>query len=105
MERTDSHERAAGPPRLNLAGNKPSWREREAAKKAAEANGGAAAGGAQGNAPAPPAPAPTETLKPSGAAGKYVPRHLREKQVAMFAPDGWAALENKATHIRARAWS
>ncbi|RYO75709.1 hypothetical protein DL766_010036 [Monosporascus sp. MC13-8B] len=80
MERTDSQERAAGPPRLNLAGNKPSWREREAAKKAAEANGGAAAGGAQGNAPAPPAPAPSETLKPSGAAGKWVPRHLREKQ-------------------------
>ncbi|RYO74433.1 hypothetical protein DL764_010836 [Monosporascus ibericus] len=80
MERTDSHERAAGPPRLNLAGNRPSWREREAAKKAAEANGGAAAGGAQDTAPAPPTPAPSETLKPSGAAGKWVPRHLREKQ-------------------------
>ncbi|RYP79393.1 hypothetical protein DL769_002977 [Monosporascus sp. CRB-8-3] len=80
MERTDSHERPSGPPRLNLTGNKSLWREREAARKAAEANGGAAAGGAQGNAPAPPAPAPSETLKPSGAAGKYVPRHLREKQ-------------------------
>ncbi|KAI1393451.1 uncharacterized protein F4822DRAFT_384707 [Hypoxylon trugodes] len=88
MERTDSNERpSAGPPRLNLAGNKPSWREREAAKKAG------------GDSSAPPAPrgrerererdsappaqaaqAPTETLKPSGAPGKWVPHHLREKQ-------------------------
>uniref|UniRef100_A0A8H7TM79 PCI domain-containing protein n=1 Tax=Bionectria ochroleuca TaxID=29856 RepID=A0A8H7TM79_BIOOC len=35
IERTDSNERSSGgPPRLHLAGNKPSWREREAAKAA-----------------------------------------------------------------------
>ncbi|KAL2019676.1 hypothetical protein VTK56DRAFT_9295 [Thermocarpiscus australiensis] len=102
MERTDSNERPAGPPRLNLVGNKtgPSWREREAAK--------AAAGGAGGSAPPPDragppprvpsgrgvpmdrvgsgrgdrdakdnnGPAP-EPLKPSGAPGKYVPKFRR----------------------------
>ena len=49
MERTDSNERppAAGPPRLNLAGSKPSWRDREAAK--------AAGGGAGPDRDAPPA--------------------------------------------------
>lgn len=34
MERTDSNERPSGPPRLALAGGKPSWRDREAAKHA-----------------------------------------------------------------------
>ncbi|KAG8526903.1 eukaryotic translation initiation factor 3 subunit A [Bacidia gigantensis] len=40
-ERTESSERpvASGPPRLNLAGNKPTWREREAAR--AHQGGGA----------------------------------------------------------------
>lgn len=41
MERTDSNDRTGGPPRLNLAGgNKPSWRDRQAAKGAAGASGG-----------------------------------------------------------------
>jgi translation initiation factor 3 subunit A len=100
MERTDSNERPSGPPRLALAGNKPTWREREAAK--------ASGGGDSRDAPPPaprssagglplargrsgrsenerdgsPAPAPsgtTETLKPSGAPGKWIPRHLRDK--------------------------
>ena len=83
-ERTDSNERPSGPPRLQLAGNKPSWREREAAKKAGgQSNGGGAASNAQADAPARPAapPAqPSETLKPSGSSGKYVPRHRRENQ-------------------------
>ena len=41
MERTDSNERpaASGPPRLNLAGGKPSWRDRQAAKTAAGDSG------------------------------------------------------------------
>jgi translation initiation factor 3 subunit A len=86
MERTESNSRAGGPPRLNLSGGKPSWREREAARIA---SGGAApspeptpASGAAVSArnDAPPAPASTEALKPSGAPGKWVPRHLREKQ-------------------------
>ncbi|KAI1640951.1 eukaryotic translation initiation factor 3 subunit A [Biscogniauxia mediterranea] len=80
MERADSNGRTPGPPILNLKGKQPSWREREAAKAQAQA-----AGGAKDTAPAPaPAPAPAqssgETLKPSGAAGKWVPRHLRDKQ-------------------------
>lgn len=33
--RTDSNEPPAGPPRLSLAGNKPTWREREAQRLAA----------------------------------------------------------------------
>lgn len=80
MERTDSGSRASGPPRLNLpgrTGGQPSWREREAAKANA---GGAAppepAGGVKTDAP----PASGEPLKPSGAPGKWVPRHLRDKQ-------------------------
>jgi translation initiation factor 3 subunit A len=100
MERTDSNERPSGPPRIALAANKPSWRDREAAK--------ASSGGDSRDAPPPtprssagglplargrsgrsenerdgsPAPAPsgtTETLKPSGAPGKWIPRHLRDK--------------------------
>jgi translation initiation factor 3 subunit A len=103
LERTESSDAptASGPPRLSLAGNKPTWREREAARAA----GGAAPAG---DAPAPSAPAslptargrepernhspaapaaaspapagpPAEPLKASGAPGKYVPRHLRDK--------------------------
>ncbi|KAI0526244.1 hypothetical protein F5B22DRAFT_584962 [Xylaria bambusicola] len=81
MERADSNSRAGGPPRLNLAGQsgKPSWREREAAR----ASGGAAppepAGGAKSDAKSDAPPASGESLKPSGAPGKWVPRHLREK--------------------------
>lgn len=86
VERTASDERPSGPPRLALAGGKPSWRERELAKAA----GGAA--GAERDGPAPPVrqlssrgengreTPPQETLKPSGAAGKWVPRHLREQK-------------------------
>ena len=93
MARTDSNDRPAGPPRLALAGGKPSWRDREAAKAT---GGGAPSGGvplsrgrsgrgeeeeSPARAPAPaPAPAPTgDSLRPSGAAGKFVPPHLRNK--------------------------
>lgn len=81
---------SGGPPRLALAGNKPSWRDRQAAKEATE--------GADSTPPtslpsrgrldreegrtASPAPAastpPTETLKPTP--GKFVPPHLRNKK-------------------------
>ncbi|KAK7750944.1 eukaryotic translation initiation factor 3 subunit A [Diatrype stigma] len=96
LQRTDSNERpSAGPPRLPLAGSKPSWREREAAKQAGgHANGGAPSREfgrstpppARGtppparNTPPPAAAQGGEALKPSGATGKYIPRHLRDKQ-------------------------
>ncbi|KAA8632385.1 hypothetical protein SMACR_00131 [Sordaria macrospora] len=90
-ERTE----AAAPPRLPLAGSRPSWREREAAK---------AASGGSTPAPAPERSAPplraaaprpaaertgsgrendkdvpsAEPLKASGAPGKYVPKWRRE---------------------------
>ncbi|KAI2469229.1 eukaryotic translation initiation factor 3 subunit A [Annulohypoxylon bovei var. microspora] len=79
MERTDSNERPSGPPRLNLQGAKSSWRDREAAKGPQGSSGNASGSSDRDSAPAP-APAPTEALKPSGAPGKWVPRHLREKQ-------------------------
>jgi len=95
MERTDSSDRSSGPPRLALAGNKPSWREREAAK----ASG--AGGAPSDNAPPPrayQAPRGTpmdrsgssrgpengrESPAPAGdkpAGSKWVPPHLRNKQ-------------------------
>jgi translation initiation factor 3 subunit A len=87
MERTDSNDRPSSPRPLNLAGGKPSWRDREAAK-------GAAGDSASASSPAGPSsggallsrgrsgrgeedgrdgsPAPTlasgDSLKPSGAA-------------------------------------
>ncbi len=81
-DRPSTDRPSAGPPPLNLAGSKLSWRERDAAKKAAgQSNGGsAAADGDRVNTPPPAAATQGETLKASGAAGKYVPRHLREKQ-------------------------
>lgn len=65
MARTDSNDRPSGPPRLTLAGNKPTWRERQAAKEAAEAAGGS---------PAPPAP-PVENAEEANPPRKtgYVP--------------------------------
>ena len=101
MERTDSNERPSGPPRLPLAGNKPTWRDREAAKASSSgadsrdtpppaprssAGGLPLSRGRSGRSenerdgsPAPAASTPTETLKPSGAPGKWIPRHLRDK--------------------------
>ncbi|KLP15058.1 Uncharacterized protein LW94_1153 [Fusarium fujikuroi] len=100
-QRSDSNDRpsAGGPPKLNLTGGKPSWREREAAKQAA--GGGTDAGS---SAPPPrfapragappmdrsgsgraeedrkqsPAP-PAESLPASRTAGKWVPPHMRNK--------------------------
>ncbi|EFX00415.1 eukaryotic translation initiation factor 3 subunit [Grosmannia clavigera kw1407] len=93
-------ERSSGPPRIQLAGgSKPSWRDREAAK-----TGGGGADGAGKDSPPPrsfsgrgpplartgssrgdvgrengrDSPAlPKETLAPSGAPGKWVPRSRR----------------------------
>jgi len=93
VERTDSSERPAGPPRLALAGGKPSWRDREAAKQAGGESMGRvpSSGGVplsrgrsgreddgRDGSPAPAAPS-GDTLRPSGATGKFVPPHLRNK--------------------------
>ncbi|RMJ06516.1 Eukaryotic translation initiation factor 3 subunit A [Fusarium kuroshium] len=102
MERAESNDRpsAGGPPRLQLAGsgNRPSWRDREAAKQGG--NGGADAGPSappprftpRGGAPMDrgdsgrgeedrkPSPAPpAEPLPATRAPGKWVPPHMRNK--------------------------
>lgn len=64
---SESSERSSGPPRLALAGNKPTWRERQAQK---EAEGGSS--GSHAPPPAPPsdiASADTHLPKKTG----YVP--------------------------------
>ncbi|RSL54174.1 Eukaryotic translation initiation factor 3 subunit A [Fusarium duplospermum] len=102
MERAESNDRpsAGGPPRLQLSGsgNRPSWRDREAAKQGG--NGGADAGPSappprfapRGGAPMDrgdsgrgeedrkqsPAP-PAEPLPATRAPGKWVPPHMRNK--------------------------
>lgn len=82
FQRTESADRppSGGPPRLALSGGKPSWRDREAAK---------GPGGSDSDTRSAPAPTPSnaessqttggEAPKPAGGAGKWVPRHLRDK--------------------------
>jgi translation initiation factor 3 subunit A len=101
MERTESNDRPTGPPRIALAGGKPSWRDRQAAKEAGgvptdsapppssriPSSGGAPlsrgrSGRGEEGRDGSPAPAPAasgESLRPSGAAGKFVPPHLRNR--------------------------
>ncbi len=67
-ERTESSERPTGPPRIALAGNKPTWREREAQK--------AAAGGGQAPPSAPPSDIATSEAQPPRKTG-YLPPALR----------------------------
>ncbi|KAI1823575.1 hypothetical protein F4861DRAFT_509928 [Xylaria intraflava] len=61
MERTDSRDRPSGPPRLQLAGGRPSWHDREASGDAAPSNGP--------NGPSRPAPAAMDRTGSSGRAG------------------------------------
>ena len=101
-ERSDSNDRpsAGGPPRLALAGGKPSWREREAAKQAAGGSGAdtgssappprfaprggappmdrSGSGRAEDDRKQSPAP-PAESQPASRTAGKWVPPHMRNK--------------------------
>lgn len=74
--RTESSERPSGPPKLALAGSKPTWRDREAARKQAEATG---------DAPQPTAPltdnATEEAQLPKKASG-YVPPARRPGDAA-----------------------
>jgi len=75
MARNESRDRPAsgGPPKLNLAGNKPTWRERQVAKEAEEA---AKAAGGPTSAPPPAAPSTdiaTEEAALPKRTGGYVP--------------------------------
>ncbi|QLI65765.1 Eukaryotic translation initiation factor 3 subunit A [Metarhizium brunneum] len=102
MERTDSNDRSSGPPRLQLAGsgNKPSWRDRQAAKGDAPSSSDntappATSRGFGGPRGAPPpmdrggsnrgdsdrtsSPAPQSESLPPRTAGKWVPPHMRNK--------------------------
>ncbi|KAL0262615.1 eukaryotic translation initiation factor 3 subunit A [Diplodia seriata] len=79
---------AGGPPRLALSGNKPSWREREAARIA---GGGAPA--AESPAPAPAAAAEAEPPRRSG----YVPPALRG---AEGGGSGWREREGSGSRGR-----
>ena len=77
---TDAAPEGRGAPRIALAGNKPTWREREAAKKAGielpEANGAPEASSAPPAAPqAEERDAPAEAALPKRSG--YVPPHLR----------------------------
>ncbi|KAF2087774.1 eukaryotic translation initiation factor 3 110 kDa subunit [Saccharata proteae CBS 121410] len=67
-----------GPPKLNLAGSKPTWREREAARLAGGASPAAAAAPAAAEAPpaAPPSDVPTAEAELPKRTG-YVPPNAR----------------------------
>ncbi|KAL9078554.1 MAG: hypothetical protein Q9157_002512 [Trypethelium eluteriae] len=77
---------AGGPPRLSLAGNKPSWRDREAAKARSDgppAAAAAAAAPASGSGAVPPAAPPSEVPTVEADLPKrtgYVPPHLRNRE-------------------------
>lgn len=70
---------ASGPPRIALAGSKPTWREREAAKLAGQTSSPAPTPASEPAAPSAPVPEPA--AKPAEAAAPtrsgYVPPHLR----------------------------
>ena len=73
LARTESSERPAassGPPRLALAGNKPTWREREAVRKAQEAAGSVPPA-------APASDIATEEVQLPKKTGGYVPPAVR----------------------------
>lgn len=100
MERTDSNDRPSGAPRIALAGGKPSWRDREAAKTGSGAEdtpappaprryesprGGATmdrsdSGSRRGEEERTASPAPAAESMPRTTAGKWVPPHMRGKQ-------------------------
>lgn len=78
--RTDSSERPTGPPRLALAGNKPTWRERQAQKEAEATAGGAPP-------PAPPSDIATSEAQLPKKTG-YVPPAKRGDPVPRGRTDG-----------------
>ncbi|KAK4123956.1 eukaryotic translation initiation factor 3 subunit A [Parathielavia appendiculata] len=93
---------AGGPPRIALAGNKPSWREREAAKAAAAASGQAPSD----NAPPPARAAPPMERADSGDRPAAGPPRLplvnktgsswREREAAKAAAGGAAPPPDRA---------
>ncbi|KAL1311147.1 hypothetical protein AAFC00_001349 [Neodothiora populina] len=107
-------EPSRGPPRLALAGGKPTWRERMAAKENEQASG---ANGASEAAPSPPAPAAAtpaaaaperrESTPDTAAAAPrrsgYVPPHLRGGD-APRSPSGEAAPPAAAPASSAGRW-
>ena len=74
--RTESSERPSGPPKLALAGSKPTWRDREAARKQADAAGGAL------QPAAPPTDIATEEVQLPKKTGGYVPPARRPGDAA-----------------------
>lgn len=74
--RTESSEQPSGPPKLALAGSKPTWRDREAARKQAEAAGGAPP------AAAPPTDIAAEEVQLPKKTGGYVPPARRPGDAA-----------------------
>ena len=82
---------SSGPPRLNLGGNKPSWRDREAAKTKSDVS--APGPGTQGSVPpaAPPSEVPTLEADLPKRTG-YVPPHLRNR-------DGGAGPQSRSREL------
>ena len=74
--RTESSERPSGPPKLALAGSNPTWRDREAARKQAEAAGGAP------QSSAPPTDVASEEAQLPRRTGGYVPPGRRPGDAA-----------------------
>ena len=74
--RTESSERPSGPPKLALAGSKPTWRDREAARKQAENTGASA------HPTAPPKDMVTEEVQLPKRTGGYVPPARRPGDAA-----------------------
>lgn len=72
----ESSERSSGPPKLALAGSKPTWRDREAARKQAEAAEGAP------QPAAPPTDIATEEVQLPKKTGGYVPPARRPGDAA-----------------------
>ncbi|KAL9061589.1 MAG: hypothetical protein Q9162_000121 [Coniocarpon cinnabarinum] len=78
-----SEEPSRGPPKVaSKVGGGGGWREREAAKRAGLADGGAASASASSSSPAPAA---DSQAAPAPRQGGYVPPHMRNK------PDGASA--------------
>ena len=75
-QRTESSERPSGPPKLALAGSKPTWRDREAARKQAEAGGGTT------QPAAPPTDIATDEVQLPRKTGGYVPPARRPGDAA-----------------------
>ena len=76
VSRTESSERPSGPPKLALAGSKPTWRDREAARKQAETTGASSQPGA------PPKDNVTEEAQLPKRTGGYVPPARRPGDAA-----------------------